>query len=358
MKATHNNEFKTRERLIEHYRTYPCMRVTDIFKYVFQSSFGCEHLVSDFDAALGYIRRELATVNENDTPLVEQLDGEYSRVYLSYISCGLSAETLAKIFCLSAKSEPDGRTALCSKLQTVRELVREGVLPFSEAELDRDIKEWCDMGYPAVRHSEDFRAAYRPAYRVISDKYVRLLPLLTRIDTLLRQGRVILAIDGGCAAGKSTLADTLQRIYDCTVFHMDDYFLRPEQRTAQRYREIGGNVDRERFEAEILKPLSEKRDTITYMPFNCTTQELESPVCVVPKGLIIVEGSYSMHPDLFGYYDSSVYLDVDIETRRARILERNSQRIAERFFNEWIPLEETYFSNMRVRERADIVIEN
>ena len=54
--------------------------------------------------------------------------------------------------------------------------------------------------------------------------------LLTVIRALLdRQARVIAAIDGRCGAGKSTLAAQLQAQLSCRVFHMDDFFLRPEQ---------------------------------------------------------------------------------------------------------------------------------
>lgn len=48
----------TRERLIEHYRSYPDMQAEDIFKFIFHSAFGCEHLVSNESAALEYIKRE------------------------------------------------------------------------------------------------------------------------------------------------------------------------------------------------------------------------------------------------------------------------------------------------------------
>ena len=71
--------------------------------------------------------------------------------------------------------------------------------------------------------------------------------LLSQLDKLLADGPIILAIDGGSASGKTTLSDSLANIYDCTVFHMDDFFLCPEQRTQERYAEPGGNVDRERF---------------------------------------------------------------------------------------------------------------
>ena len=79
--------------------------------------------------------------------------------------------------------------------------------------------------------------------------------LLTVIRALLdRQTRVIAAIDGRCGAGKSTLAAQLQAQLSCRVFHMDDFFLRPEQRTAARLAQPGENVDHERFLSEVLQP--------------------------------------------------------------------------------------------------------
>ena len=51
---------------------------------------------------------------------------------------------------------------------------------------------------------------------------------------------------------------------------MDDFFLRPEQRTPERYAEPGGNVDRERFLAEVLIPLR-AGETVQYRRFDCST---------------------------------------------------------------------------------------
>lgn len=62
---------------------------------------------------------------------------------------------------------------------------------------------------------------------------LRFKDLLAHIDGLQKKhSRVIFAIDGPCASGKTTLARRLNRHYDCMIFQMDDFFLRPEQRTA------------------------------------------------------------------------------------------------------------------------------
>lgn len=176
--------------------------------------------------------------------------------------------------------------------------------------------------------------------------------LFTKIDELLKNSPVIFAIDGGSASGKSTLSKMLSELYDCNVFHIDDFFLRPEQRTKERLSEIGGNFDRERFLSEVLIPTKEGRE-VCYSRFDCSTQSLLPPKTVLPKPLTIIEGVYSLHPELSPFYDGSLFLEISPELQRARILKRNPS-LAHRFFNEWIPLEKIYFNEMRVKERSTL----
>ena len=182
------------------------------------------------------------------------------------------------------------------------------------------------------------------------------LPLFNKIDELLLvKKKVIVAIEGGSASGKTTLSEQLNKVYDCTIFHMDDFFLRPNQRTQERLNEIGGNIDKERFLEEILIPLS-NNEIINYRKFDCSTQTLGESIIVVPRKLIIIEGAYSMHPILQKYYDLKVFLDISESLQTERINKRNSPEFAIRFFNEWIPLEHKYFSGMNIKNKCDLII--
>lgn len=346
---------KTRKSLISHYKRYPELKIQDIFKYLHQSSFGCEHLISDYDLTVERILGEYKTANTSDGEYVDQLDGEYSRINLNCLNKGLSAKTLGKLFLKSSKTEPDSIKNLEAKLNVAKELIIENVLPFSLDKYEKMVMQWRTEGYPPLRHSNEFREKYKPAYRVISNEFVLFLPLFAKIDELLKKGSTVVAIDGGSASGKTTLGQILANIYDCNVFHMDDYFLRPEQRTPERYAEVGGNVDRERLLEEILLPLRENK-SIEYRRFDCSNFTLSSPVKVATKELTIIEGAYSMHPALSDYYDLSVFLDVSPELQRKRIQKRNTPQMAKQFFERWIPLEETYFCKTKVKQRCDMVI--
>ena len=176
-----------------------------------------------------------------------------------------------------------------------------------------------------------------------------------QIDELLAEKDMILvAIDGKCTSGKTTLASKLAELYDCNVFHMDDFFLRPEQRTPERFAEVGGNVDYERFYKEVLLPLKTIQP-FSYRPFDCKTFSLSEPVAVAPKRLNIVEGSYSHHPYFGNPYDLKIILTVDEETQQKRILER-PVFLHKRFFEEWIPMENRYFEVFRIIDQANLIL--
>lgn len=171
--------------------------------------------------------------------------------------------------------------------------------------------------------------------------------ILTQVDDLLKTKEfVIIAIDGRCASGKTTLANELQKKLNCNVIHMDDFFLRPEQRTSERLSEVGGNVDYERFSEEVLTPLKAKK-SFEYRPFDCHTLDFKSAIGVVPNKITIIEGSYSCHPKFGRYYDINLFLNVDSALQLERIKKRNGKDALEIFKKKWIPLEEKYFEKIK-----------
>ena len=179
--------------------------------------------------------------------------------------------------------------------------------------------------------------------------------ILERIDDLLaRKDQVIVAIDGPCTSGKTTLAGKLAEIYDCNLFHMDDFFLRPEQRTRERFSEPGGNVDYERFWEEVLLPLKAGQ-AFSYRPFDCKTFTLSAPVSVTQKKLNIIEGSYCNHPSFGSPYDLKIFLTITPELQRQRVLQR-PEFLHQRFFTEWIPMEQTYFAHFQIQQNCDFSI--
>ncbi len=178
--------------------------------------------------------------------------------------------------------------------------------------------------------------------------------ILERVATLEKRP-LLIAIDGRCASGKTTLAGILKDILRCNVVHMDHFFLQTHQRTRERLQEPGGNVDYERVLEEVLIPLS-KGESAVYRIYDCHKQSLGEEVILQPAEITIVEGSYACHPVLRSYYDLKVFLTVEPKEQLRRIELRNGADAADVFREKWIPLEEAYFTRLKVAEESDIVI--
>lgn len=166
---------------------------------------------------------------------------------------------------------------------------------------------------------------------------------------------VILALDGPCGGGKTTLAAGLAARYPgSAVIHTDDFFLRPFQRTPRRLLEPGGNMDRERLADEVLLKLPAGLP-FKFSRYDCRMDTL-TPVWLTPGRLNIVEGSYSLHPELREHYTLKVFLDADRETQLKRLAERlGEERLAD-FVDRWMPLEYAYFDEMNIRKHCDLML--
>lgn len=169
-----------------------------------------------------------------------------------------------------------------------------------------------------------------------------------------REKPLLVAIDGRCAAGKTTLAEQLREMLGCNIIHADSFFLRPEQRTEKRLNTPGGNIDCERLLTEVVLPLR-RGEAFSYRPFSCKTQSLVEEIHVEPNDVTIIEGSYSCHPSLWEYYGLRVFLTVDPEEQLRRIERRNGSDALTAFRERWIPLEEKYFAALNIAERCDFV---
>lgn len=187
-------------------------------------------------------------------------------------------------------------------------------------------------------------------YENIKQEAERILQRVKEISA--EKEHLILAIDGRCGAGKTTLAFYLQTVCECNVIPMDHFFLRPEQRTKERLMQPGGNVDHERFLKEVLVPLKEGQ-AFSYRPYDCQKQQLSKERYVIPAKITLVEGSYSCHPKLRAFYDVTIFMTVDEKEQLHRIERRNGKEGLSLFKDRWIPLEETYFASCNIREKCD-----
>ncbi len=181
--------------------------------------------------------------------------------------------------------------------------------------------------------------------------------IISRIKALADTKRVVLvAIDGNCCSGKTTMAVRLGEKLGANVFHLDDYFLQPHMRTPERLSQPGGNVDADRFLSQILLPAS-RGEAVKVQKYDCHADALLPPVSVSPQCVVIAEGAYSLHPLLSSYYDLKIFCRISPDLQETRSLARNGAEALPMFQSRWIPLENAYFTGLDILSQCDIVID-
>lgn len=166
----------------------------------------------------------------------------------------------------------------------------------------------------------------------------------------------VIAIDGRSAAGKTTLAGVLGEYFQTDVIHMDDFFVPLPLRTKERYEKPGANVHYERFSIEVL-PHLRSTEAFEYGFFDCNVMDINGTKTIRQSSIRIIEGAYSMHPIFNDYADLKIFVDVLPSVQMDRIIKRNGVSKAERFKDEWIPLEEEYLSAYDIRNLTDIIVD-
>ena len=187
--------------------------------------------------------------------------------------------------------------------------------------------------------------------------------ILGRIEEAQKNNRkLLLVIDGKCGSGKTILSERLGERYGCNVFHIDDFYLPIVMQTPKVMKEPGGNINYDRFIAEIMAPLTEY-SAVVYRPFLCMEQEYAPGVNLKKTGVNVIEGTYSCHPVLREIYAKmtdweviTLFLDIDDQNQRDRVRGRVGERRFKLFEDKWIPRERKYFSAYSVREYCDYSI--
>ena len=380
------------------------MEAQDAVKLCYQAAFGAEHLLRDKEAAYQYLEKEYAELEADAGPLYEQIHPGVCRVSLAaWKREQLPLEWLFRMFAETAANPPEnGEQIFRDCLDTVEQLINGQSADSPAGKPDRGqtvgspagkpdkgqsadsfagepaaeqttsgttgeqpvnitAEQWRDFlsKYPlhqpeAVHHSERYRSVEHPAYRLVCSRFIRIFPIL-QVIAHMPQGERIVALDGRCASGKTTLAEQLAKVTGAGVVHMDDFFLPPELRRPERLAEPGGNVHYERFAEEVL-PFLRHPQAFRYRRFDCSRMEPGAEREVREGELRIVEGAYSCHPVFGEYMGLRVFCSVEPQEQLKRIEQRDGAEMLENFRNRWIPMEEQYFRHFQIREQADLVL--
>ena len=136
---------------------------------------------------------------------------------------------------------------------------------------------------------------------------------------LKHDGIFVLAIDGRCAAGKTTFAKYLAKRLSAAVIATDDFFL-PQSQSENKLRDCP--FDKERFMKEVLLPLKEQT-SLCYHRFDCHTQSFVEArhIELHNGGIVIIEGAYIFHPSLHADWDFCLWILINRRKRSVSFFE-------------------------------------
>lgn len=184
----------------------------------------------------------------------------------------------------------------------------------------------------------------------------QLTGILTAALALQPTKPLVLALDGRCGSGKTTLAAALAGQFPAsTVLHADDFYLPPAQRSPDWAHTPCANMDLTRLRDEALRPAYEGQP-VPYRAYSCREGRCLPVQQLSAQPLVILEGSYSHHPLLAGYETLRVFVTCSKPEQIRRLQAREGERYAN-FAARWIPLEEAYFAQYNVEVKADFAID-
>ena len=172
-----SNNKKIENALKKQIELYPESRLQDIYKNFYHGRFGTEHLVTNRDAVIEYIEQELERMDTSYLPLIEYVgwDSNFVRINLLYLqNNNIDATILADLF-IESQNYVDTNKAnnwLKEWQQIITIIEKEKIQLKNYDEDKKNIDSFLTINpKAAIHHSQEFRDAYKPHYRVVAAKY-------------------------------------------------------------------------------------------------------------------------------------------------------------------------------------------
>ncbi len=167
------NDNKAIRQMCEEIHTqYPLATLQDVYKTCYQDYFGAEHLVSDTTSARQYLQRELEECRDTDMSLMPKREPtgfrhRFTRVNLSCIVDGeLSEKQLLSMFLDAAGKDNAFGNNWAEEWARIESIAIRVCPAWADQELQAELQA-AARSRQAVRHSEAFREAYHPHYRIV-----------------------------------------------------------------------------------------------------------------------------------------------------------------------------------------------
>ena len=158
-----------------HARRYPLSEPTDAVKLLYQNAFGVGHMIASAASFRERLEAEMRSVTRDPSvALTEAIGNGLVRVMLNSPEIDrFTPEALCAACIKTAETFAGDPERFRKNLRELESAVRQGLFAFTPQRLAEYLDGYRAAGCPPVSHSETYRRAYHPAYRVVKES---LLP--------------------------------------------------------------------------------------------------------------------------------------------------------------------------------------
>ena len=324
------NSFK--QYLIRNKNKYPNSEIKDYLKQIYQSEFAGGHMIKSKESSLEFLIKEYKLINTVNNVLYEYISDNIIRLNIKPAISHYEFEIINNLFYESSILHRNSNL-LKDKCNDLISITNTNSL----------ITEFANNPQP-THHSDLYRLNYNPHYRVIDTSLLpiefRINKLQSYIDSISKDKLTIVAIEGRCASGKTTITN---KIKNATIIHADDFFSKTDV-----------------LDFDLLIKLIEKLEigkNVKYTAYNCSKNEYYTKTIESVEPVVIIEGVYSNHPKIRKFINKLVYIETTKKLQSERLKQRTKDaNIYNKFINLWIPREEKYFYENTYIIDADIII--
>ena len=169
-------------------------------------------------------------------------------------------------------------------------------------------------------------------------------------------GRLVVGIDGGGGAGKSTLARGIDEAFaGCVATVRCDDFYRPltgqQLAPKEAYEEF---FDWRRLRDEAIAPLS-RGVQARYQRYDWATDRLAEWIEIEPREIVVIEGVFSTRPELRPLIDVAIFVETPRDERMRRMLARPQENTS--WMDQWMAAEDWYLEHVAPNLHADLIVE-
>jgi len=188
---------------------------------------------------------------------------------------------------------------------------------------------------------------------------IPIVDVLHLINALASPDRsVLVGIDGGAGAGKTTFAhwfaETIKEMMTpVSIVHIDN-FCRPSAERRKDY-VVVSDLDWKRLRDQVLIPL-QSGVAARFQLYDWPADRLKDWATIDVGGVTIVDGVTATRNEISGYYDLRIWFSCPRDIRVLRLLGRDDTSAEE--IKHWIPSEDRYIASHAPEKTAHLVIDS